>query len=337
MCSRQAGQGQPSAIGSREPALNGLGQVEAEAVAGVRNQRSAVAAEPGRGRAVEGVDAGRDGAEDVVHVADAQQVPGCLVGQAPQRPADHGLHLLLGLAERAAYRYALGRGRRHALGRLRPQVLVHPALDDAHEQLLGLGVLAPPAHAAVQPAVGPLHGAGGVVAVGVRGRALVEGQRDVRAQLRLDLHRGLGAHEALGAVEVGAKEHALLGYVEHLALVVRAAALDLVGHRAVAQREDLKAARVGDDRPPPAHELVQAAHLGDVLAAGADEQVEGVAEDHVVAQLGHLRGVQGLDRPGGGQRHEGRGAHLTVGQTTERPRGRSRRGRRCGTRAPAGA
>ena len=47
-----------------------------------------------------------------------------------------------------------------------------------------------------------------------------------------------------------------------------AAALDLVGDVAVCEREDLKAARVRDDRPLPADELVQAAELGDPLGAG---------------------------------------------------------------------
>ena len=48
-------------------------------------------------------------------------------------------------------------------------------------------------------------------------------------------------------------------------------------HR-VAQREDLEAARVGQDRPVPAHEPVQPAELGDQLVAGPEVQVVGVAE-----------------------------------------------------------
>src|ERR1051326_4836065 len=46
-----------------------------------------------------------------------------------------------------------------------------------------------------------------------------------------------------------------------------------------------KPAGVRDDRPPPGHELVQPAELRDPLVAGADEEVEGVAEHHVVAEL----------------------------------------------------
>ena len=60
--------------------------------------------------------------------------------------------------------------------------------------------------------------------------------------------------------------------------------LHLLGDGPVPHREHLEAARVRDDRAPPAHELVQAAHRCDVLVAGLDEQVEGVAKDHLVAQ-----------------------------------------------------
>ena len=46
----------------------------------------------------------------------------------------------------------------------------------------------------------------------------------------------------------------------------------------VAQREDLVAAGVGEDRPVPAHERVQAAELGDHVLAGTEMEVVRVAE-----------------------------------------------------------
>ena len=70
-----------------------------------------------------------------------------------------------------------------------------------------------------------------------------------------------GPHEALLAVEVGAEAHPLLLDRDDHRLALAAAALDLLGHRPVAHREHLVAARVGDDRAVPAHELVEAAHL----------------------------------------------------------------------------
>ena len=75
------------------------------------------------------------------------------------------------------------------------------------------------------------------------------------------------------AVDVGAEAHALLLDREDRALAARpparSAALDLVGDRAVAHREHLEPARVGDDRPVPAHEPVQAAVARDQLVARA--------------------------------------------------------------------
>ena len=159
-----------------------------------------------------------------------------------------------------------------------------------------------------------LHRARRVLALHVEGRALVERERDVRAERGLHLHRRLGAHEPLPPVGVGAEADALLLDRDHHRLAAVAAALDLLRHRAVAHREHLVAAGVGDDRPSPAHELVEPAHLRDQLVAGLDEQVEGVAEHHVVAQLGDLRRVQRLDRGGRGQRHEGGRPHRTVGR-----------------------
>src|SRR3954470_185741 len=99
-----------------------------------------------------------------------------------------------------------------------------------------------PLDAAVEPAVRALGRASRVVAVDVERRALVERQRDVGAERRLDLHRRLGTHEALPTVDVGPEPDALLVDREDAALaVVGPSALDLLGHRSVAHREDLEA------------------------------------------------------------------------------------------------
>ena len=157
---------------------------------------------------------------------------------------------------------------------------------------------------------------GGVLARDVERRALVERERDVGAERGLDLHRGLRPHEALAPVDVGAEPDALLldrqdAAVRRLAPLGRAA-LDLLGDRAVPHREHLEATRVGDDRAAPAHELVQAAHPLDVLVPGLDEQVERVAEHHLVPERGHLVGLQRLDGRGRRQRHERRRVDVTV-------------------------
>ena len=46
---------------------------------------------------------------------------------------------------------------------------------------------------------------------------------------------------------------------------------------------DLEAAAVGEDRPVPVHEAMQAAQLGDEVVAGPQGEVIGVAEDDLGA------------------------------------------------------
>ena len=77
-----------------------------------------------------------------------------------------------------------------------------------------------------------------------------------------------------------------------------------------------KPPRVGEDRPVPAHEGVQAAEAGDALGAGAQHQVIGVGEDDVGAGRLHLVEVERLDGGGGADRHEGRRADEPVRRRT---------------------
>src|SRR5262249_3337655 len=58
---------------------------------------------------------------------------------------------------------------------------------------------------------------------------------------------------------------------------------------------DLKAAAIGEDRPPPAHEAMQPAQLGNQLIAGPQGEVVGVAEENLHADLFKLRGRESFD------------------------------------------
>ena len=54
----------------------------------------------------------------------------------------------------------------------------------------------------------------------------------------------------------------------------------VLGHRAeFGEGEDLEAAAVGQDRARPVHEFMEAAELLHLFVAGAEIEVEGVAED----------------------------------------------------------
>jgi hypothetical protein len=57
---------------------------------------------------------------------------------------------------------------------------------------------------------------------------------------------------------------------------------------------------------------VQPAELLDQLVARREEQMEGVAEHHVVAEAGDLADLERLDDGLGRERDEGRGAHFAV-------------------------
>src|SRR5437764_10842817 len=85
-------------------------------------------------------------------------------------PPDDLVHLGLLLAERPADRDPLAGAGGDGRARLDPQLLIHPALDDPVDRLLGGPVLFVPAQAPLEPAVRALHRAGGVLPRDVEGR-----------------------------------------------------------------------------------------------------------------------------------------------------------------------
>ena len=80
----------------------------------------------------------------------------------------------------------------------------------------------------------------------------------------------------------------------------------------VAEGEDLIAPRVGEDRPVPAHEAVQAAELGDQVGSGPEGQVVRVAEHDLRAEVAHLVRVEHLHGRLGPDGHEGGRPQLAV-------------------------
>ena len=58
----------------------------------------------------------------------------------------------------------------------------------------------------------------------------------------------------------------------------------------VAERDDLEAARIGQDRAVPVHEPVQAAEPGDPLVAGPQVEVVGVRQDDRGADVAEVVG-----------------------------------------------
>ena len=97
-----------------------------------------------------------------------------------------------------------------------------------------------------------------------------------------------GREKCSAAVDMRLEAHALFG--------------DLAQLR---QRHHLEAAGIGQDRPLPVHEFVQAAQPRDALRAGPQHQVIGVAENDVGAGLAHGLRQHRLHRRRRADRHEG--------------------------------
>ena len=79
------------------------------------------------------------------------------------------------------------------------------------------------------------------------------------------------------------------------------------------QAEHLEPAAVGQDRPLPTREAVQAAERGHRLVPGAQMQVVGVAEHDLRANIFEVKGRQAaLDGGGGRHVHKRRGLYGAV-------------------------
>ncbi len=118
---------------------------------------------------------------------------------------------------------------------------------------------------------------------------MVEGHRDIGAQLPLDLHGALRRERAAGSIDVALELYSVLAD----------AAKPL-------KREHLKATRIGEHRPVPGREPMQATHLLDHRFPGPEVQVVGVAQDYLGAGAAYIVGAETANDGVGAYRHEGR-------------------------------
>ena len=122
--------------------------------------------------------------------------------------------------------------------------------------------------AALQPVQRALTGCLRVLVACRVFHALVEGHRNVAAEIRLNAHALLRPHEDAPAVEVRGECHALF--------------FDFAQAR---KGKYLKPAAVGQDRAVPVHKLVEAAHLAHHIIAGAQMQVVRVGKLDLTAEV----------------------------------------------------
>ena len=121
---------------------------------------------------------------------------------------------------------------------------------------------------ALQPAQRALTGCLRVLVARRVFHALIEGHRNVAAEIRLNAHALLRSHEDAPAVEVRGECHALF--------------FDFAQAR---KGKYLKPAAVGQDRAVPVHKLVEAAHLSNHIVAGAQMQVVRVGKLDLTAEV----------------------------------------------------
>ena len=211
-------------------------------------------------------------------------------------------HEVFGLAHaHAAYGVTRKVKLHQGIQRFLAQVFKHTALHDAKQRV---GVFQPRklVFGAHRPAATHLHrlaglGLGGQVALGLVRRAFVKLHHDVGVQNRLNLHADFGRHEQLVAVHGAGKGHAFFGDLAHLA-----------------QRPNLKTARVGQDGLVPFFKLVQAAKALHHVQPRAHPQVKGVAQNDLRPHLVQAARHHALDGAVSSHRHENRRLHHTMVQ-----------------------
>jgi hypothetical protein len=250
-----------------------------------RREGGALPGQVGRQDAVEHVDAGQYRVEQIGRRADPHQVARPIGRQELRRHVRDLLALGARISDREP---ADGQPVERVVGqkarRLGPQRRHHAALHDGEQRLGRIGA---GRQAAQRPPVGPLHGVAGGRLVRPRVDADVEHHHDVGPDGSLHLDGPLRRQDMHALVDVAAEGRTGL-------------ADGPLGR----QREDLVAARVGQDRPAPAHEAVDAAHPAKQLDAGAEHEVVRVGEDDLDADPGQIRRVEPGDGRARAHRHE---------------------------------
>ena len=250
---RQIGPREPGAEEARAVVLDRRWIIEEASVADVqptaRDPQLAVPRDPRREHAVEQVDAAVDRLEEVRRRAEPHQVSRpWVVGQERDRDVERRVALRRGLiAGQSADADAIERQRGDEARRCLAQRRVQPALDDAEQRLVRPTV---GGERALRPAMRSRRRLGDDRARRARIDRLIEGDRDVRSERLLHGDRMLRRESVDGPVDVRPEGHAVL-----------------VDHAQIAERDDLEAARVREDRAVPVHEAMEPAEALDALVA----------------------------------------------------------------------
>ncbi len=266
----------------------------------VPREQHPVASVAGWHHAVEHIHAPRDAFEQVRRSPHAHQVARAVLRQNRTHEFKHLIHLLRRLPHRKPPDgIALAVKLRGVLDGCPAQVRIDAALDYrkdrlriAVERLRFVKVL----QIALQPALGELQRFLRVLIRRVARTALVERHHYIRSDNALSVNIVLRSESMLRPVDVRAESAAFRRKFAHLR-----------------EREHLKSAAVGKNRPVPVLELVEAAGLAENLKTRAQVEMVGVAEYNlgldVLHQVPVVDALDGTYRPHG---HEYRRLNRTV-------------------------
>ncbi len=243
--------------------------------------------------AVEHVDAGDDGGDDVPWLAHAHEIAGPVRRKMRHRRLQRRHHRLGSLAHGQPAHRVSGEADlaepRDALG---AKIGLEPPLHDAEQRLVGTLVRRATPRG---PAGAPQHRVGHRVPRCGEGHHMIHLHRHVGPDPLLDPHRVLRRERRGRAVDVGSEEGAVLRD-PHL----------------LREAEDLIAAGVGERRALPPHERGQPGRPLDRLLTRPEVEVVGIGENHARAGLGHAADIDPLDRRGRRHRHEQRRGHAAM-------------------------
>lgn len=212
-----------------------------------RRKRGAAFRKIRRNDTIEHVDAPVNGLEQIERRTDAHQVARLIFRHQRRRQLAEIFALRFRFTDReSADRITVEVHRAQRLGARAPKIFVASALNDSEQRLFGRAR----GERALRPPMRQMHRARGHGVRDGRRDALIEHHHDVAADGCLDRDALLGRKQDSAAVDVALEASALFG---HFAFVP--------------QRENLKAARIGQDRSVPIHEPMDPAEFLENLDA----------------------------------------------------------------------
>ena len=246
-----------------------------------------IAAIAGGQRAIEHINARRDGNGNVAGETDAHQVARFMSREHGRRLLQYRLHRLKPFAHRQAAKRITGKIQGdQTFGAAVSERRVRSPLYDAEERLIvwpcvrGDGLL--------RPTKRPFDGDDMILRRRGGRRAFIERHDDVGPQRILHFHAALRVEVYHAAINVAFEGDARIVDVVHLG-----------------KREDLISAAVGEDGAGPGHEPVEVAKLGDGFFTGAEHEVVSVGENTLGTGGGKMIGGDSLDGALRADRHEG--------------------------------